>query len=358
MATFNVPTLRQLIRAGIQDLEIELDQELPIIGVERALNTAFSGALRDVYDYQTWIKNQIIPSEQSADETIIDTARYEGVIRKAASYASGPVTFTGTKPLVIDTEMQTQDGVRYHVTATSDPSAGKITVTVQADETGLSGNLTAGDVLTLISPVAGVNSDGVVAEAGISGGADVESVAELLTRLLYRKRNPPTGGALHDYVIWATELPGISRAWAFDCWHGLGTVGLAWVYDQRTEIIPTGTDREAMQQYLFRHQDPATGTYVGKPGGIEVWPIPLTLKPVPLTIRIIPDTAAIRSAVTLSLQALFRSVSPGDTLLLSAIRTAIGSSTGVTDYELDLTTNQASENYELLTLGAVTWRIV
>ncbi|TYF27677.1 phage baseplate protein, partial [Klebsiella pneumoniae] len=69
MATFNVPTLRQLIRAGIQDLEIELDQELPIFGVERALNTAFSGALRDVYDYQTWIKNQIIPSEQSADET-------------------------------------------------------------------------------------------------------------------------------------------------------------------------------------------------------------------------------------------------------------------------------------------------
>ncbi|MTG04787.1 phage baseplate protein, partial [Klebsiella pneumoniae] len=36
MATFNVPTLRQLIRAGIQDLEIELDQELPIVGVERA----------------------------------------------------------------------------------------------------------------------------------------------------------------------------------------------------------------------------------------------------------------------------------------------------------------------------------
>ncbi|VGB04852.1 Uncharacterized homolog of phage Mu protein gp47 [Klebsiella pneumoniae] len=113
-----------------------------------------------------------------------------------------------------------------------------------------------------------------------------------------------------------------------------------------------------MQAYIFRHQDPATGTYVGKPGGIEVWPIPLTLKPVPLTIRVIPDTAAIRSAVTLSLQALFRSVSPGDTLLLSAIRTAIGSSTGVTDYELDLTTNQASENYELLTLGAITWRIV
>lgn len=358
MATFSVPTLRQLIRAGVQDLEIELDQQLPVVGVERALNIAFSGGLRDLYDYQTWIKNQIIPSEQSADETIIDTARYEGVIRKGASYAAGPVTFTGTKPLPLDTEMQTQDGVRYHVTATSDPTSGSIIVTVQADETGLTGNLPAGEILTLISPVAGVSSDGVVAAAGISGGADVESVSDLLTRLLYRKRNPPTGGALHDYVIWATELAGISRAWAFDCWHGLGTVGLAWVYDQRSDIIPTGTDRDAMQSYLFRHQDPATGTYVGKPGGIEVWPIPLTLKPVDMAIRITPDTAAIRSAVLLNLQALFRSLSPGDTLLLSAIRTAIGSATGVTDYELDLTTNQSSENYELLTLGAVTWRIV
>ncbi|AFJ48047.1 baseplate J/gp47 family protein [Shimwellia blattae] len=358
MATFDVPTLRQLIRTGIQELEIELDQDLPIVGVERALNTAFSGALRDLYDYQTWIKNQIIPSEQSADDTIIDTARYEGVIRKNPSYASGPVSFTGTKPLPLDTEMQTLDGVRYHVTATSDPSSGNIVVTVQADDTGIGGNLPAGEVLTLISPVAGVNSDGVVTDAGISGGADVESVSDLLTRLLYRKRNPPTGGALHDYVIWATELPGISRAWAFDCWHGLGTVGLAWVYDQRDDIIPTGTDRDAMREYLFRHQDPATGTYVGKPGGIEVWPIPLTLKPVPLTIRVIPDTAAIRTATLLSLQALYRSLSPGDTLLLSAIRTAIGSATGVTDYTLDLTANQTSENYELLTLGAVTWRIV
>jgi uncharacterized phage protein gp47/JayE len=84
-----------------------------------------------------------------------------------------------------------------------------------------------------------------------------------------------------------------------------------------------------MQAYLFRHQDPATGNLAASPA-VSRSAHPLTLKPVPLTIRVIPDTAAIRSAVTLSLQALFRSVSPGDTLLLSAIRTAIGSSTGVT----------------------------
>ncbi|URU47084.1 baseplate J/gp47 family protein [Klebsiella pneumoniae] len=34
------------------------------------------------------------------------------------------------------------------------------------------------------------------------------------------------GGALHDYVIWALRTAGYQPAWAFDCWHGLGTVGL------------------------------------------------------------------------------------------------------------------------------------
>nr|WP_113865473.1 baseplate J/gp47 family protein [Brenneria salicis]NMN90521.1 putative phage protein gp47/JayE [Brenneria salicis ATCC 15712 = DSM 30166]RBP64851.1 putative phage protein gp47/JayE [Brenneria salicis ATCC 15712 = DSM 30166]RLM31570.1 phage baseplate protein [Brenneria salicis ATCC 15712 = DSM 30166] len=355
---YNVPTTRQLIRTGIQDLEIELNQQLPIVGVERALNTAFSGALRDLYDHQTWIKNQIIPSDKSDDETIVDTARNEGVIRKAAEYASGPVIFTGTNPLPLDTEMQTDDGIVYYVTATEDPANGQVRVTVQAEDVGTGGNLASGEVLTLISPVSGVNSEGTVASEGVSGGADIETISELLTRLLYRKRNPPLGGALHDYVIWATETAGVSRAWAFDSWHGLSTVGLAWVYDQREDIIPTETDRNTMFAYLYRHQDPATGDWVGKPGGIEVWPIPLTLKPVDMEIRIVPDTEATRNATQSNLTALFRSVSPGDTLLLSSIRTAIGSATGVTDYELDLTTNQSSENYELITMGAITWRIV
>ncbi|WP_339097191.1 baseplate J/gp47 family protein [Pectobacterium brasiliense] len=355
---YSVPSTRQIIRTGIQDLEIELNQQLPIVGIERALNTAFSGALRDLYDYQTWIKNQIIPSDKSDDETIIDTARNEGVIRKSAAYATGSVIFNGTNPLPIDTEMQTDDGVVYYVTATEDPDNGQISVTVQAADVGTGGNQASGEMLTLISPVPGVNSEGVVDSEGISGGADIETIGELLTRLLYRKRNPPLGGALHDYVIWATETAGVSRAWAFDAWHGLSTVGLAWVYDQRTDIIPTLTDIAVMQAYLFRHQDPATSDWVGKPGGIEVWPIPLTLKPIDMVIRIVPDTEATRQSTMLNLTALYRSVSPGDTLLLSSIRTAIGSATGVTDYELDLTTNQSSANYELITMGAITWRIV
>jgi uncharacterized phage protein gp47/JayE len=65
------------------------------------------------------------------------------------------------------------------------------------------------------------------------------------------------------------EVPGVTRAWAYDVWQGGGTVGIGWVFDDRIDILPTPTDQQFMMEYLFRHPDPATGVLVGRPGGIE-----------------------------------------------------------------------------------------
>lgn len=352
---FNVPTLRQLIKTGEQDIEIELDEKLPPVGVERALNTSFSGAVRDVYDYQSWIADQVVPSPKSDDQTIIDTASTEGVIRKAATYATGKAVFKGSQPIPLNTEMQARNGNGYHVITASAPVNGVQTVTIQADDVGASGNLDADAQLTLVSPIPGVESTGVVDANGLTGGTDIEPISELLDRLLFRKRNPPVGGAVHDYVIWAREMAGVSRAWAWDAWHGPGTVGLAWVYDSRTDITPTAADRAAMNEYLFRHADPATGNFVGKPGGIEVWIISLTLKPIGPAIKLVPDSAETRRATLANLNALQRTLSPGSTLLLSSLRTAIGTATGVTDYTLNINSDITSASGELITIGDVTW---
>ncbi|MGP2862214.1 baseplate J/gp47 family protein [Serratia bockelmannii] len=352
---FNVPTLRQLIKTGEQDIEIELDEKLPPVGVERALNTSFSGAVRDVYDYQSWIADQVVPSPKSDDQTIIDTASTEGVIRKAATYAVGNAIFKGTQPIPLNTEMQARNGNGYHVITASAPVNGVQNITIQADDVGASGNLDADAQLTLVSPIPGVESTGVVDGYGLTGGTDIEPISELLDRLLFRKRNPPVGGAVHDYVIWAREMAGVSRAWAWDAWHGPGTVGLAWVYDSRTDITPTAADRAAMNEYLFRHADPATGNFVGKPGGIEVWIISLTLKPIGPAIKLVPDSAETRRATLANLNALQRTLSPGSTLLLSSLRTAIGTATGVTDYTLNINSDITSASGELITIGDVTW---
>ncbi len=174
---YNVPTLRKLIADGERDIEIELNIPLlPPVGVEKAINVSVSSQVRDLYDHQSWIADQIIPSPKSDDQTIIDTAASEGVIRKQPTFATGPVTFTSAAALPVDTEMQTAGGIVYHVVSSSQPVAGAVTVQVQADEAGVAGNLPAGEVLTLLSPLAGTDSNGIVASAGITGGADIEPI--------------------------------------------------------------------------------------------------------------------------------------------------------------------------------------
>ncbi|WP_229611468.1 baseplate J/gp47 family protein [Vibrio parahaemolyticus] len=350
---FNVPTLRQLIESGLIDIEASLDTVLPKFGIEQALNSAVSGSIRDLYDYQTWIVRQIIPSTESEDQTIIDTAQYEGVIRKLASSAKGSVTFAGTSPIPVDTVMTHSDGRLYRVTLSNAPSGGRVVVEVEAEEAGVDGNLDAGEALTLVSTVVGVQSQGIAGD--ISGGADIEPVAQVLERLLFRKRNPPMGGAVHDYVAWCREVSGVTRAWAIDFYQGPTTVGFAFVFDGREDILPTYQDQLEMTEYIYRHADPATGVDVGRPGGVEAVYIPLTLKTTDLTIVISPDSSELRESVQTSIESYFKTLSPGSTLLLSSVRTAIGSTTGITDYTLDLAADVTATENELHALGVITW---
>lgn len=350
---YSTPTLRQLIETGLIDIETSLDQLLPKFGIEQALNVAVSGSVRDLYDYQTWIVRQIIPSTESEGQTIIDTARYEGVIQKLASNASGSVSFSGNAPIPVGTVMTHSDGRLYRVTLSNAPSGATVTVSVEAEEAGSAGNLAQGETLTLVSTVPGVQPNGI--SDGITGGADTESVASLLERLLFRKRNPPMGGAVHDYVAWCREVAGVTRAWAEDLYQGPATIGYAFVFDDRADILPTYQDQVAMANYIYRHSDPATGTDVGRPGGIEAVYIPLQLKTTDLSINISPDTTELRQSVQSSVEGFFKTLSPGSTLRLSSVRTAIGSVSGIEDYTLDLNADVSALSNELHALGVITW---
>lgn len=350
---FNVPTLRQIIASGALDLESSLGTVLPKFGIELALNTSVSAGIRDAYDHQMWIVRQIIPTTESDDQTIIETAQFEGVIRKQATYAAGPATLNGTVPAPVGTVLQHKDGRQHAVTSSASPSSGTVAVQVQAIAVGAEGNLAAGEVLTLVTPVPGLQANGTSGD--ISGGADIEPISELLERLLFRKRNPPLGGAVHDYVAWMREVPGVSRAWCYDAWHGGSTVGIAWVYDDRIDILPTPTDKAEMQNYLFRHPDPATGVMVGRPGGIEPVDLGLSLKATNLTITPTPDNGDIRASITANLDGYQSTLGPGQTLLLSKVRTAIGSAPGVGNYALSLAADVAADPDELNIIGVITW---
>lgn len=350
---YNIPTLRQLIASGQLDLESSLDTLLPKFGIEKALNTSVASGVRDLYDHQMWIVRQIIPTTESEDQTIVETAQYEGVIRKLASYAVGPVTLQSSVPVPVDTVLQHKDGRQYTVTSSGSPSAGSVVVRIQAKVAGASGNILAGESLSLVTPVPGVQSTGTC--GSISGGADIEPISQVLERLLFRKRNPPSGGAVHDYVAWMRELPGVTRAWCYDAWHGGSTVGIAWVYDDRADILPNATDKTSMQTYLFRHSDPATGVLVGRPGGIEPVDMGIQLKHTDLVITPTPDNAATRAGINKNLISYQSTLSPGQTMLVSKVRTAIGSAVGVENYTLNLSSDVTAQPNQLNVIGGITW---
>ncbi|ENV3203995.1 phage baseplate protein, partial [Escherichia coli] len=110
-----------------------------------------------------------------------------------------------------------------------------------------------------------------------------------------------------------------------------------------------------MEQYLFCHKHPATGVMVGKPGGIEVWPVQVRLKKLDLSIRLTPDSQANRNAVRANLTALQKTLAPGQMLPVSSLRTAIGMTSGITDYFLNIGEDTTSDVDELITIGEVTW---
>lgn len=350
---YNVPTLRQIIASGELDLESSLGTVLPKFGIEQALNIAVSAGIRDAYDHQTWIVRQIIPTTESDDQTIVEMAQFEGVVRKQATYAIGIVTLTGTVPAPVGTVLQHSDGRQYTVTSSGSPISGTLSVQVQAIEVGSAGNMAAGQTLSLVTPVPGIQSAGTSVD--ISGGADIEPINQLLERLLFRKRNPPMGGAVADYVAWMREVPGVTRAWAYDVWQGGGTVGIGWVFDDRLDILPTPIDQLFMMNYLFLHADPSTGVLVGRPAGIEPVPIGPLLKTTDLAITPTPDSTDIRAAIQRNLDGYERTLQPGNTLLLSKIRTAIGTAAGVKNYTLDLAADVPADIDELNVIGVITW---
>lgn len=176
---------------------------------------AVAGGIEGLYEHQKWIVRQIFPD--TADSDYLDKhASARGLSRKAGSYASGTVHFIGSagSAVPIGTEVKTNNGVAFVTTASGVVGGGgSVDIAAQASVAGLAGNQSASTVLTLSAAPVGVQSQATIVT--MTGGTDIESDADLAARVLYDMRNPPMGGAAHDYYAWAMEVPGVTNAYVF-----------------------------------------------------------------------------------------------------------------------------------------------
>lgn len=312
---------------------------------------AQAGVEQGLHAHIEYRARNFLPDEQADAEGVERWARGYGLWYLEPTFAHGPAVAAGTPGAVLDagSRMQSRAGAIYVLQDTLVLGSEGGEATVQAEEPGATGNLPAGSVLTLLSPVPGVQATLVVGAAGIAGGADAEQLQGLLARVQERMRNPPKGGHLDDYATWAKEAhPAVTRAWATEHEQGNGSVIVRVVCDNEATPIPTEQVLAAVAAHIDKRR-PA--------GRRSVYVLPPEEEPINYDIRLNPDGSAIRVAVEAELRDLHRREAvPGGGLLISHIREAISTAPGENDHQLlaplaDVITTTG----KLAVVGNITW---
>lgn len=330
-----------------------------IKGADSRLRRAVLGAIAYMlgkfawgfYRFLAYVARQRL-ADTMDDDNLANYGGLTGVPQQGASFATGTVTLGGsvgepvpTAPPVL---LQTQGGVEVQITAGGAIGGdGTLIVQVQAVVAGSAGNLANGTQLTFVSPLAGVNANATV--VAMSGGLDVEDLANYRGRIIDHDRSPPQGGTESDYVQWARSQPGVTRAWPAPDYMGPGTIGVFFVFDGRANIYPTTNDVAAMQAFLETKA----------PQGDTVYAVAPVANPIAHTIQLAnPADANTQAAIVAELTDLYsRLGGPASTIDVSFVRDAVGLGAGAMAWRLIVpAANVTNGAVQMPTLGAITWQ--
>ena len=309
-----------------------------------------AGTEHDILGFVDWASKQLLPDTAEAEQ-LDRHASVWGLARKPAAFPTGNVTFTGTNGSIIPagTKVRRGDNVEYVTSAEATIAGGSATVAVSAITAADTSNATAGTVVALISPIAGVTTQAAIATGGLTGGADTETDASLRTRVLEHMRQRPHGGAGFDYVKWALEQPGVTRAWVYPQELGLGTVTVRFMMDDTyTNGIPLAADVTAIQAALDAVR-PVTAALT------VVAPVPVALDITTLSVS--PSTSTVQAAIEAEVQDLIlRAAEPGATILISHLREAISIAAGEADHALtDPSADITHTTGQIAVVGTYPW---
>lgn len=326
------PTLAELITRSESELAARLGlATLLERSVLKVLARTWAGGLHGLYGYLDWITAQVTPLNSEA-EILERWADLYGLARRAATAATGSVTFTGTTGTAVSTGaiVQRADGQRYRVTAGGSLVAGAATLAVESELAGLDGNAAAGTTLILAAPIAGITAV-TVAAGGITGGLDEETDDELRDRLRDFVSDRPQGGSHADYEAWAREVAGVTRVFVLEHGLGLGTVLVYFAVDND----PAGPFPSAGQVASVQDRIDDETRRDSRPVTAQVTVSAPTPLPVSVTLSVTPNTQAVQDAVRDSLEAMLRREGfPGRNISRSKFEEAISTANGEQDHTL------------------------
>ena len=350
---FNRPTLQDLNDRTVANISTRLPGA--DAGLRRTNTKAFSAGLaglaHGLYAHQQWIADQLFP-DLADEENVLRHAAIRGLVRKGSAKATGSVDFTGDVGAVIaaGAALSRADGFEFvtlaDITLVDGTGTGDVTAVLEGD----AGNSPAGTSLSFTAPLPDVDSSAAVDASGLVNGVDLENLEALRSRVLSVWRQPPQGGAGHDYVHWALAVDGVTRAWVYPGELGAGTVTVRYVRDDELDIFPDAAHVALVQAYIEERRPITAEVTVVSPVAVDL----------DLTINIDPLSEAVKTAVTNELNDLLtRNAKPGATIYISQIREAVSIAAG--ERNNAVISPAADVIYavgQMPRLGNITWGVV
>lgn len=369
MNPFAAPSLLQLEQRIVDDYRTKLGTPAVLLphSPEAALASADAATAHGLHRHLERVANTALWAVLYTDTYLDLWAVRFGVPRKNGGRATGIVEANGTEGTLIPVGtlwQRTADAFQYRVTEDTSLLAIATNVPVEAVTSGVAGNALSGSPVTLVEDIAGVTNAGELAGT-ITNGSAPETNDQLLARLLQRLRFPPKGGGHGDYVRWALEMKGVTRAWEYEA-NGLveeiGYVTVRYVRDGTYDADPVFPDNVSDINAVYAHIKAKAPTglrlvvpqadTVGVPNPGEYGP--QALDP---TIKLKPNTPTVQSAAARALRvAISRGRIGASTFPVSLLYNALSNEELVQDFEIVTpVANIVVADLKVLILGTVAW---
>ena len=253
--------------------------------------SAFTEAL--IYEFGKWAYNQIFVSTMD-DDSLIKRGIEFGLYKTAPVSAILNATATGANDSVIPSGTLWQyEGIVYSQLADATISSGSASIQIEALTGGSDGNLDASVEIELVAPVSGIDDIATIVSTDTEG-EDAETTEEFRTRVILRISQRPQGGAVPDYIVWALEVAGIVKAFAFN--DGPNNVIVYPLQSLTVDRVPDSAKLTEVEDYI---NDPSI-----KPMCAEVTAEAMTEREITLVVSsYTPATSETRTAVDTAIDA-------------------------------------------------------
>jgi len=224
-------TIEEVQQLLIRSFEHEFNTQLRILPKSfiKILCKVFAGIFIIVYKLVGWYFLQMFPETADWKEVTILGVRLRPLVKLGVLFGVGEPLAGVQWRGIITIDVLTQGSVLYSGTQLKSNVTGKLyiveetktllqtkeNVSIVCTEIGTAGNLEQNDTLNFVNPYGFIKTEAVVSDVA-RVGLDNELESSYRNRVINRFRLQPQGGALADYRIWASEVPGVLNVYPYN----------------------------------------------------------------------------------------------------------------------------------------------